>query len=62
LAEETELIGRAVAAVEADELGHARYVLMQHARQFPAGLLQRERERVFERIQQRELARSNSRH
>jgi hypothetical protein len=51
LGEETELIERALTALAAGQLDHARFWLTEHGRRFPDGLLQHERVRIRERLE-----------
>jgi len=50
LAAETELIERALAAIEAHDHAAARQALQDHARRFPDGWLTRERHRALQRL------------
>lgn len=53
LAEETALIERALAAIEAGDLGRAQQTIDDHAQRFPQGELRRERMRAQQRLDRR---------
>lgn len=53
LAAETALLGKALAAIEAEDYGAAHAALREHATQFPGGELRRERLRAERRLEHR---------
>jgi hypothetical protein len=52
LGEETRLVEQAMLAMGEGDGALARRYLEEHARRFPAGLLERERERALARLRQ----------